>query len=314
MRLWLSKNSEVPLREQLVRQIMLGVISDDLKPGQRLPSTRELARRFRIHPNTVSAAYGDLEQRGWLEFRRGSGVYVRPLGDGGAGDGPAGVGESPDPGLELDRLISAFLTLARAEGFSLSEIQARVVHWLGLEPPDHFLVVEPNERLREILAAEIEEATGFRVEGAGYEECRDESRLAGAAVVALYSKAEEVRRALPAGTTPILLHARSIPTTLKDEKVPPPDALISVASAWPEFLEWARVFLVAAGADAAALDLRDAREQGWERGLRSSAYVITDALTARRLPEGCRVRVYRVVADASLEELRAFVEKFLTKQ
>lgn len=313
MRLWLSKNSEVPLREQLVRQIMLGVISDDLKPGQRLPSTRELARRFQIHPNTVSAAYGDLEQRGWLEFRRGSGVYVRALGDGGGADGGAATG-APDPRLELDRLISAFLTLARAEGFSLAEIQARVVHWLGLEPPDHFLVVEPNERLREILAAEIEEAAGFRVEGAGYEDCREEPRLAGAAVVALYSKAEEVRRALPAGTSVIFLHARSIPTSLKDEKVPPPDALISVASGWPEFLEWARVFLVAAGADAAALDLRDAREQGWERGLRASAYVITDALTARRLPEGCRVRVYRVVADASLEELRAFVEKFLTKQ
>ena len=311
MRLWLSKNSEVPLREQLVRQIMLGVISDDLKPGQRLPSTRELARRFRIHPNTVSAAYGDLEQMGWLESRRGSGVYVRPLGD---GDGAAAAAEAPDPRLELDRLISAFLTLARARGFSLAEIQARVEHWMGLEPPDHFLVVEPNERLREILAAEIEEATGFRVEGAGYEECREESRLAGGAAVALYSKAEEVRRALPAGTSVILLHTRSIPTSLKGEKMPAPDALVSVASAWPEFLEWARVFLVAAGVDAAALDFRDAREQGWERGLLRSDYVITDALTARRLPEGCRVRVYRVVADSSLEELRAFVEKFLTKQ
>jgi len=314
MRLWLSKNSEVPLHEQLVRQIMLGVISDDLKPGQRLPSTRELARRFRIHPNTVSAAYGDLEKMGWLEVRRGSGVYVRALGDGAGPGGAAAADGAADPRLELDRLISAFLTLARAQGFSLAEIQARVGHWMQLEPPDHFLVVEPNERLREIVAAEIEEATGFRVEGAGYEDCREESRLAGGAVVALYSKAEEVRCALPAGTSVIFLHARSIPTSLKDEKVPPPDALISVASAWPEFLEWARVFLVAAGADAAALDLRDAREEGWERGLQRSAYVITDALTARRLPEGCRVRVYRVVADASLEELRAFVEKFLTKR
>ncbi|HEV2863333.1 MAG TPA: GntR family transcriptional regulator [Pyrinomonadaceae bacterium] len=308
MRLWLSKNSEVPLREQLVRQIMLGVISNDLKPGQRLPSTRELARRFGIHPNTVSAAYGDLEGRGWLEFRRGSGVYVRALGD------PVPAGDAPDPGLELDRLISAFLSLARAEGFSLAEIQGRLSHWLGQEPPDHFLVVEPNERLREILAAEIKEATGFPVEGIGYEECSDESRLAGSAVVALYSKADDVRRALPAGVSPIFLHTRSIPTSLKGERVPPPDALVSVASAWPEFLEWARVFLVAAGLDPEALDLRDAREEGWDRGLRSSAHVITDALTAQRLPPGCRARVYRVIADASLEELRAFVEKFLTRQ
>jgi hypothetical protein len=34
------------------------LLSGDLKPGERLPSTRELARRFSIHPNTVSAGYG----------------------------------------------------------------------------------------------------------------------------------------------------------------------------------------------------------------------------------------------------------------
>ncbi len=304
MRLWLSKNSEVPLREQLVRQIMLGVVSDDLKPGQRLPSTRELARRFRIHSNTVSAAYRELERRGWLEFRKGSGVYVRALREEAAAAAASGLG--------LDQLISAFLSVARAQGFSLAEVQARVKHWLSLEPPDHFLVVEPNERLREILAAEIEEATGFRVEGAGYEECCEESRLAGGAAVALYSKAEEVRRALPPEVSPIFLHTRSIPESLAGEKVPPRDALVSVVSRWPLFLEWARVFLIAAGVEPDALDLRDARAAGWERGLRSSAFVITEALTARRLPAGTRARVYRVVADSSLEELRAFVERFLT--
>ena len=304
MRLWLSKNSEVPLREQLVRQIMLGVVSDDLKPGQRLPSTRELARRFRIHPNTVSAAYRDLERAGWLEVRKGSGVYVRRPGD-------AAAGAPSDPRLELERLISAFFTLARVRGFSLAEVQARLGHWLARSSPDHFLVVEPDERLREILVAEIAEATGFGVSGVGYEGCGDEAGLAGAAVVALYSKAEEVRRALPACAVPILLRTRSVPESLAGEQPPPADALVSVVSRWPEFLEWARVFLVAAGVDADSLDLRDAGAPGWERGLHASAYVITDALTARRLPRDCRPRVYRVVADSSLEELRGFVQRFL---
>ena len=57
MQLWLAKDSEVPLREQLIAQIKLAILSQDLKPGQKLPSTRELARRFKIHANTVSAAY-----------------------------------------------------------------------------------------------------------------------------------------------------------------------------------------------------------------------------------------------------------------
>src|SRR5437868_3938340 len=125
MRLWLSKQSEVPLREQLARQIMFGVLSGDLKPGERLPSTRELARRFRIHPNTVSAAYRDLERAGWLEVRKGSGVYVRRLGgDDGADLGTVDIGAKAggathDPRLELDRLVHAFFTLARPRGFPL---------------------------------------------------------------------------------------------------------------------------------------------------------------------------------------------------
>ena len=57
MQLWFSPKSSVTLREQLVTQIILAILSDDLRPGQRLPSTRELARRFRLHPNTVSAGY-----------------------------------------------------------------------------------------------------------------------------------------------------------------------------------------------------------------------------------------------------------------
>jgi len=77
MQLWFARGSEVSIREQLVTQIVLGILSDDLAPGQRLPSTRELARRFRLHPNTVSAGYRQLEREHWVEFRHGSGVYVR---------------------------------------------------------------------------------------------------------------------------------------------------------------------------------------------------------------------------------------------
>ena len=62
MRLWLSHSSEVPLREQLITQIRLGIISGDLTAQQKLPSTRELARRFHIHANTVSAAYRELNR------------------------------------------------------------------------------------------------------------------------------------------------------------------------------------------------------------------------------------------------------------
>src|SRR3954469_19106062 len=124
MRIWLSKNNEVPVREQLAPQIMLGIVSFDLKPGQKLPSTRELARRFNIHSNTVSAAYRDLAERGWVELRKGSGIYVRER---------PGESAAP-PGLELDQLINVFLQTARERGYSLSEIQMRIKRLLELQP------------------------------------------------------------------------------------------------------------------------------------------------------------------------------------
>lgn len=303
MRLWLAKNSEVPLREQLATQIVLGITSGDLTTGERLPSTRELARRFQIHSNTVSAAYRELARRGWVEFRRGSGVYVR----GRAAQDPL------DADLELDQLIQTFLQLARSRGFSLDEIQGRVKHWLGLQPPDRFLVIEPDEELRRILITEIREATagGFVVTGASPEECADARRLAGALPVALYGQAERVREVLPVGTQCLLLHSRSVPESLEGEVRPSADELIAVVSRWPDFLRWSRTMLIAAHLDPDSLSLRDARASGWQKGLSSSAFVITDALVASEMGAGIRTRIFRIIADSSLDELRDYVEGFL---
>lgn len=304
MRLWLSKNSDVPVREQLVSQIIIGVISDDLKPGQKLPSTRELARRFGIHSNTVSAAYRHLAARGWVEFRKGSGVYVR------AHDSNQ---QALVPGLELDALISSFLRVARDGGFSLDEIKARMKHWLELEPPDHFLVIEPDAELRHILMAEIKDITGLNVTGASLEECACASHLSNAAPVTLYNHAERVRVALPVDANCLLLHTRSVADSLKNAEKPTPETLVVVVSRWREFLRWAHTILTAAGLDSNALNFRDAREAGWQKGLRAGTFIITDALTATQLPRGCQPRVYRIIADSSIAELRAYVEQFLTR-
>jgi DNA-binding transcriptional regulator YhcF (GntR family) len=303
MRLWLSKSSEVPLREQLATQIMLGIVSQDLKPGQRLPSTRELARRFQIHSNTVSAAYQELAERGWVAVRKGSGVYVRARPDASA---------YLDTGLEIDQLIETFLHIARERGYSLEEIRERVEHWLERQPPDRFLVIEPNEELRSILAEEIREATNFRVAGASLEECADAARLAGSFPVALYGVADRVRAALPPATSCLLLRSHSVPESLQEEEtLPPPDSLIAVVSRWPDFLHWSRVILVAAGIDPDSLSFHDARTEGWEKGLRSTTFVITDVVTGKQLPEGCRPRVFRIISDASIEELRGHAKEFL---
>ncbi len=303
MRFWLSKNSEVPIREQLSTQLILGIASNDLKPGQKLPSTREMARRFKIHANTVSAVYSDLARRGWVDFRKGSGVYVRAFED------RAKDNARLDTTLELDQLISNFFQIARGKGYALTEIQARVERLLTLQPPDHFLVVEPDPELREIMVTEIRAATGFRVMGADLKDCVYAGALTGAAPVALYTHAETVRAALPVNLPCTLVHSRSVPDSVSGQKKPEADELVAVASRWPDFLRWARAFLTAAGIDPDAINSRDARDKGWQKGLRASVFVITDVVTEKQLPEGCTARVFRIIADSSLAELQELVRQ-----
>jgi GntR family transcriptional regulator len=299
MRLWLSRNSEVPLREQLVTQIQLGILSGDLKAKQKLPSTRELARRFSIHSNTVSAAYHELHRNGWVDVRQGSGVYVR------------GRSAVPTPGHELDEAIARFFKTARSSGHSLREIQTRLEHWLALQPPDHFLVIEPDPELRQILMIEIQQATGVRVAGAGIDDCGDAEMLTGAVPVGRYSQVESIRAAVPSDIELVALRSRSIPESLQGESPPAAEELVVIASRWPEFLERARTLLIAAGLDPNALSLRDARERGWQKGLRRT-FTITDSDTAGFLPVGCEARVFRIISDASIAELRNYVEHFFT--
>ncbi|MFN0085861.1 MAG: GntR family transcriptional regulator [Blastocatellia bacterium] len=307
MQLWLTKESDVPLREQLTAQIKLAILSQDLKPGQRLPSTRELARRFKIHSNTVSAAYRELSDAGWVEMRAGSGIYVRTFK----------AETALEARLDLDHLIVEFLQAARHRGYSLAEIQSRSRHWLRLQPPDHFLVIDPNPDFRELMMAEIRQATGFRVIGAGIEECANRGILVGAVPVALYGQAEIVTASLPPKTSCLLVHTRSITDALKHETRPAASDLITVVSRWEGFLEYAHSVLAAVKVDPDALSFHRATGEhgdGWKKGLRASSIIITDAVSAREMPPGIRHRVFRVIADASLDELRGYVEKFLPRQ
>jgi len=98
---------------------------------------------------------------------------------------------------------------------------------------------------------------------------------------------------------------------LQGQKKPSPDAITVVVSQWPEFLRSSRTVLIAAGLHPDTLSFRDARERGWKKGLRSAKLVITDSLTAGRLPAVSDVRVFRVISDSSIAELRAYVEQFL---
>jgi GntR family transcriptional regulator len=298
MKLWLSRSTEIPIQEQLSTQLILGIVSADLLPGERLPSTTQLARRFQIHPNTVRAAYRELTSRRWLEWRQGSGFYVR------APDHEAKL----NPAFDLDQLTATFLKVARERGYSLGQIQSGIERWLSVQAPDHVLVIEPDAELREILMTEIKDHVDIRVEGMGL--CAETAHSGfpdqvGAICVALYDHAEEVRRVLRRETPFLFLRSFSIPKRLAGERRPSSDDIITVASRWPDFLHWARTTLVAIGIDPTALDLRDARRKGWDRGLTASSFIITDSLLARSVPKDCRPRVFQIISDESIAMLNS---------
>ena len=295
MRIWISKNSEVPIREQLVTQVVLGIVSNDLKVGERLPSTRDLARRYDIHANTVSAAYRELARRRWVEFRKGSGVYVKERND-----------EVLDDEIALDQVIARFFRNLREEGYALTEIEAAIQRSLSMQRPDHFLLLEPDPELRSILVAEIATATKARVRGAGPEV----DGTAGAVPLVLYGHLEHFADEIKQHSDLLVLHSGSIVESMQGQTKPSREALVAIVSRWPEFLRWARTLLVAAGLDADALSFRDARERNWEKGLRSAAFVITDSLMAPRIPAGCEVKIYRVLAQSSLKDIRDCAERF----
>lgn len=65
-----------PIYAQIVDRVKYGVASGVVRPGDLVPSVRELSRRLVVNPNTVARAYRELQQQGVLETVRGTGLQV----------------------------------------------------------------------------------------------------------------------------------------------------------------------------------------------------------------------------------------------
>ena len=76
----LNPQSGIPIYRQLMEQVRRLVSSGQLKPGDALPSVRELALTHAVNPMTISKAYSLLEAEGVLERQRGKGMNVSTQG------------------------------------------------------------------------------------------------------------------------------------------------------------------------------------------------------------------------------------------
>jgi len=83
MLLQLNFSSDLPIYQQIRNQIVVGIASGELRPGDRMPTIRALAEESGINMMTVNKAYALLRQEGYLCSDRRGGTAV--AGDPGSG-------------------------------------------------------------------------------------------------------------------------------------------------------------------------------------------------------------------------------------
>jgi DNA-binding transcriptional regulator YhcF (GntR family) len=295
----IDKRSEVSVRQQLAEQIIFLIATEKLKPGQALPSVRELARRLKIHHNTVSEAYKDLARRTWVVRRKGSRVVVRSVGE----------QSVPANGYDVDDLINATIRMARERGYSLQALRERVRKRLLAEPPDHILVVEEEPGLRRLLQQEIRTALGQPVDGCAFSELAAQPGLAiGALTVAGQYVIHDVDRLVPKAVPAIALAFSAADEHLDLLRRLTQPSVVSVVSVSRVFLQTARSLL------APALGRHHVMKEFLfppddPKSLRATDLVFADSI-ARPQVKHKKVLEYRLVAPNSLDYLRTAMESY----
>ena len=103
-----------PIYAQLERGLRAAMATGRVRPGDQLPTVRQLAVELRINANTVARVYGELERAGVIETRRGVGSFV------------TGTATRAHPPREHDRRLRAFITRVLADadavGFTMDDV------------------------------------------------------------------------------------------------------------------------------------------------------------------------------------------------
>jgi DNA-binding transcriptional regulator YhcF (GntR family) len=292
----LNRRAGVPVRDQLVAQLEMKILGGALVPGQRMPSVRALARRLSVHANTVSAAYRELQDAGYVERRQGSGVYL-------CSDAPRGL----DDARGLDEMIRMALQAAFRRGFGGDEIRSAVERWLAAAPPDRVIVVDLERELAELMADEIRALLTLPVRTATIDDLRRAPEGAsGGFVVSSRHHVAELKRLLPG--LPVEAVSLHMSNAVRDGlRRLPAGALYVTVSHSPAVLEMATVLARSQRGDDIIIDARlCSKPREWKTLAKGADLVFADTLsfpTVRPVrPE--RVREFRVVVPETVERLR----------
>ena len=109
----LDLQSGVPVYRQIIDQVTGGMAAGALKPGDQLPTVRQLAVDLTINPNTVVRAYRELEIRGVLETQQGTGTFISQQ---------KVKRDEVERQRRLSQLVGEFAARAGAGGFTVKEL------------------------------------------------------------------------------------------------------------------------------------------------------------------------------------------------
>src|SRR6202162_6199621 len=76
----IDQRDPTPIYAQLERGLRASIASGRLRPGDQLPTVRQLAVDLQVNANTVARVYSELERAGVLETRRGGGSFISAAG------------------------------------------------------------------------------------------------------------------------------------------------------------------------------------------------------------------------------------------
>ncbi|HEY4358778.1 MAG TPA: GntR family transcriptional regulator [Acidobacteriaceae bacterium] len=117
----LNAHSGVPVYRQLMDQVQGAIAAGRLKPGDQLPTIRQVAVDLAINPNTVTRAYREMEIRSLLETQQGSGTFIAEQ-------------QTPKDNQhhqrQLRQLATETIARAGANGFTLTEL-VEALHDVG---------------------------------------------------------------------------------------------------------------------------------------------------------------------------------------
>ncbi len=114
----IDPRDRTPIYAQLDRALRAAIVTGRLRPGEQLPTVRQLAVELQINANTVARVYAELEREGVLETRRGVGSFVSAS--------PGAARSAAEHTRRLRAFVTRLLADAAAAGFNHDEILAEL--------------------------------------------------------------------------------------------------------------------------------------------------------------------------------------------